>query len=227
MEPNENQQPFLFRDCVLSAFSTGLRAQNIRELRDKLTVVSADSIYYHFWGSRLATRFEHPEYHNDFAGWVHHSLHDHILGERLGIIDPTDFEDLERLRHELVEIIEQRLDEVETVAWSKPDDQFQFVRSRIIVFDTPHHISHPSELPQVLPTLSLSSVFYHFIDARMRLPESTDDFRAWLHGYGEEFRELMDMLANLDPYFLPLLELRQTLVAKTTAFFESHSLVTV
>ncbi len=216
MESPAAQSPFLVRDCALSAYATGLRAQNLRELRDRLAVVSTASIYYHFWGSRLSPSFEHPEYPNMFAAWVHRSLHDHRLGERLGIIDPMDFQDLEALRQELIEIIEQRLEETEVVAWSAPDDQFYFMHSRVVVFDTPRIIAHPAELAQVLSTLSPSSIFYHFIDARMRMPD-LDDFRAWLIGYGDEFLDLVEALSTVDLFFVPLAELRQTLVDVVSA----------
>jgi hypothetical protein len=123
------------------------------------------------------------------------------------------------LRQELIETIEGRLDEMETVAWARPDDQFHFVRARIVVFDTPRRIMHPKELPEVLPTLSSSSVFYHFIDARMRPPESTDDFRAWLKGYGDEFQELIEAFSRVDVFFTPLSELRQALTSVVSTFF--------
>jgi hypothetical protein len=221
MPSSEHQAPFLVRDCVLSAYATGLRAQNLRELRDRLAQVSTECIYYHFWGSRLYSSYEYPEYPNMFAGWVHRALHDHRLGERLSIIDPMDFPDLEVLRQELMEIIEQRLDETEIVAWSPADDQFNFMHSRVVVFDTPRTIAHPRDLVQVLPTLSPSSVFYHFIDARMRMPD-LDDFRAWLLAYGDEFLDLVEALSKVDLFFVPLSELRQTLVSVVSEYFSEH-----
>jgi hypothetical protein len=221
MDPSATPAPFLVRDCALSAYATGLRAQNLRELRDRLLQVGTESIYYHFWGSRLSSSFEHPEFPNMFAEWVYRSLHDHRLGERLGIIDPMDFQDLEALRQELIEVIEGRLEETEVVAWSDPDDQFYFMHSRMVVFDTPRTIAHPAELAQVLPTLSNSSIFYHFIDARMRMPD-LDDFRAWLIGYGDEYLGLVEALSTVDLFFVPLAELRQTLVNVVKAHFSGH-----
>ena len=218
MEPPERQTAFQVRDCALSAYATGLRAQNLRELRDRLTEVGPASLYYHFWGHRLYPGFEHPEYPNMFAEWVHQSLHDHRLGERLGIIDPMEFQDIEALRRELIEIIEQRLEETDIVAWSDADDQFYFMRSRLVVFDTPRTIAHPRDLAEVLPTLSASSIYYHFIDARLRMPD-LDDFRAWLMAYGDEFLGLVEAMSRVDLFFVPLAELRQTLVSVISAQF--------
>jgi hypothetical protein len=74
---------------------------------------------------------------------------------------------------------------------------------------------------EVLPTLSASSVFYHFIDARLRMPD-LDDFRAWLLAYGDEFLDLVEALSTVDLFFVPLAELRQTLVAVVSAYFSDH-----
>ena len=77
------------------------------------------------------------------------------------------------------------------------------MHSRVVVFDTPRTIAHPREMVQVLPTLAPSSIFYHFIDARMRLTD-LDDFRAWLMGFGDEFLDLVEALSAVDLFFLPL-----------------------
>jgi hypothetical protein len=210
--------PFQIKDCALAAIATGRRAQNLRELRDHLMTIHPGSIYYHFWGGLLRPRFDDPEYHNDFARWARDGLHDARLAERLGVIDPADFTNLEELRQETAEVIEERLDETELVPWSKPDKQFHFIRSQIVVFDTHHRIDQPKELATVVPHLSVSSVFYHFVDARRRPPEAIDDFRAWLAGFGERYTTLCEQLAEVDPYFVTLAELRDEL----TGLFQTH-----
>ena len=110
-------QNFHFKDCAVGALATGIKAQNLTELYDKLNLIHPSSIDYHFWGVRLRPHYELREYHNDFAMWANHSLHDQTLAERLAIIDPTDFRDVEKLRKELLSIIEERLDETEQVPW--------------------------------------------------------------------------------------------------------------
>jgi hypothetical protein len=133
----------------------------------------------------LRPGFDEPEYNNDFAGWVHDALQDHILAERLSVVNPVAFADLESLREALLEVIEQRLYEIGTLPWAEPDMQFHFVRSKIIVFDTRQNIEEPEHLVEAMPKLSVGSVFYHFIDARRRSPEMMDNFRAWLRSYGD------------------------------------------
>ena len=210
----ESQQspPLLVKDCALITIATGIRAQNLRELRDKLEAVHPSSIYYHFWGRLLAPSFEQPEFNNDFAAWTRHGLHDYVLAERLSVVDPTEFPDLELLRQELIEIIEERLYESALVPWAKTDQQFYFKRSKIIVFDTKQRIEEPTMLPQMLPALSLSSIFYHFIDARRRPPEGIDDFSAWLDAYGEAYAVLRNEIGSIDLYFSTMSEIRERLV---------------
>jgi len=148
---------------------------------------------------------------NDFAEWVHRALQDNILAERLSVIDPDPFMNLESLRQELLEVIEQRLDEIETVTWAKPDMQFHFVRSQMVVFDTRGKIDQPEELVEAVPKMSVGSIFYHFIDARRRSPEIMDDFRTWLRSCGNGYEDLCSQVAAVDPYFGSLVELRRQL----------------
>jgi hypothetical protein len=210
--------PFEVKDCALAAIATGKRAQNLRELRDSLQTIHSGSIYYHFWGGLLRPRFDDPEYNNDFAGWARHGLHDARLAERLGVIDPTDFTDIEELRRELIDVIEERLDETELIVWSKGDQQFHFIRSQIFVFDTHKRMNTPEELALAVPNMSRGSIFYHFIDARRRTEDSVDDFEAWLTGFGDKHSDLYNKIAGIDPYFISLTELRQQLVS----LFNSH-----
>ncbi len=201
-------EPFAVKDCALIAVATGKRAQNLKEMVDTLMTIHPGAIYHHFWGGLLRPRFDDPQYNNDFAVWCHYGLHDDILAERLAVIDPTDYENLEAIRQRLIEVLENRLDELETLSWSRTDQQFYFLRSQIVVFDTQKILSTPEELAQAIPHMSVGSVFFHFIDARRRFPWRMDDFRAWLQGFGEEYGHCVDALSCIDPYFLTLTELR-------------------
>lgn len=210
---------FAVKDCVLATVATGRRAQTLRELRGILRDIHPGCIYHHFWGTLLRAQFSDREYNNDFATWCHHSLHDAPAAERLAVIDPADYADMEELRRELIEIIDERLDETEVMLVARTDQQFHFTRSVIVVFDTSRRLTQPSELVQVLPQLSVGSIFYHFIDARRREPMAVDDFRAWLMGLEPEYKPLLDSLAEIDPYFESLFVLRDRLAETFRAYF--------
>jgi len=216
-EKKDNQQQeipevFVVKDCALIAIATGRRALTLRELHDLLLTVTPDSIYYHFWGNLLQPRFEEREYNNDFAAWAWYSLHEAVLAERLAVIDPTESKDLEELRQQLLEIIEERLDEREALAWISSGDSFEFIRSQIVVFDTGKRANTPEELAAILPDISPSSIFYHFIDSRRRLTHHRDDFSFWLSSFKESYQELYDKLTAIDPYFDSLAHLKARLV---------------
>ncbi|OQX84332.1 MAG: hypothetical protein B6D63_04970 [Candidatus Latescibacteria bacterium 4484_7] len=217
-----SNKPFEIKDCALAALATGKSAQNLKELRDLLLDIDANSIYYHFWGGQLKPRFDDPEYHNDFASWTRHALHDGTLAERLSAIDPTDFQNLEDLRTEIVEIIEERLDENDHIPWCEPDEKFHFVTSQIVVFNTKKTIEDPRMLVKTIPNMTRSSIFYHFIDARRRTPENIDDFRAWLKGFDGQYNFLCDMISTIDPFFATLTELRKHLYNIVKNYFEGE-----
>jgi len=198
---------FEVKDCVLIAIATGRRALNLRELREHILTVEADCLYHHFLGGRLRPRFDDPEYNNDFAAWASRGLHDEKLAERLSVLDPF-VDDMENLRLSLVDIIEDRLDETEYLMLSRTDNQFYFITSKLVIFDTNLRLREPNELTTAVPQMSIGSIFYHFIDARRRTPDGLDDFRTWLKGYGSIHEKLCDQLATVDPFFPTLTQLR-------------------
>ncbi|HKK05488.1 MAG TPA: DUF5752 family protein [Gammaproteobacteria bacterium] len=204
-------EEFAVKDCALVAIATGRKALTAKELRDHLLAVEVGSVYHHFWGGLLHAHFEEREFNNDFAAWVKHGLHDSILAERLAMLDPTDYPDLEELRQEIVDLIDARLDESESLHWTRASQQFELARSQIVIFDTGNRLSQAGELVDLIPKLSASSIFYHLIDARRRLPEHGNDFSLWLLRFGEEYTDLRAELDGIDPYFGSLSELREQL----------------
>jgi hypothetical protein len=216
-------EPFAVKDCALLAIATGRRAETLKELRDRLLDAAPSSIYQHFWGHLLEAQFEEPEYNNDFAAWGKHGLHDGTLAERLAVVDPTHFPDIEGLRQEVLEIVEQRLDESEMLAWVKAEHPFEFTRSTVVVFRTPRELTRPRQLAIELGHFSTGSIFYHFIDARRRREDGMDDFRGWLRHFGSDHEDLVEILGEVDPYFITLTRLRAQLASIFQQYFEVDS----
>ena len=215
-------EPFFLKDCALIALATGKRAQNLRELREHLRDIDPNSIYYHFWGGLLRPRFDNPEYHNDFAIWAANSLHNKILAERLAVIDPVTFQTLDDLREELIDVIEEYLNETEFPIWSKRDDQFEFIRFQLVIFNTKIIVEDPKDMARIFPNMSLGSVFFHFIDGRRRNAGSLDDFQNWLANYAEKFNGLRKGIQKIDPYFSSLSQLRRELSEVFSAYFKEN-----
>lgn len=211
---------FSLKDCALVALGTGKKARLLQEFRNELAKIDSSSIYHHFWGGLLQPRFEEREYNNDFAAWVRHAIHDAVLAERLAVLSPGDFPDLEALRVAILDLIDTRLDEVEYLFFVRATQQFEFIRSQIVVFDSKQQFSRPAELASALPNLSTSSIFYHFIDARRRTPDGRDDFCDWLSSFDGEFADLCEKLSGVDPFFGSLSELRTRLSLIFSAYFK-------
>jgi len=211
-------KPFIVYDSTVLVISTGVSALNLREFRQALQNVDISSIYHHFWGRFLQPQFDEPEFNNDFASWVRHAIHDGVLAERLSVVNPSDFENLEDLRQELIDLVEERLDESELIEWTKADYQFNFLLSQMLVVDTGVKINHPREFPDALDEMSEGSIFYHFIDARRRTPESTNDFSLWLRNFGDKYKDLAENLEAIDPYFSSLKFVRKFIIT----IFQMH-----
>lgn len=129
------------------------------------------------------------------------------------MIDPTDHTDLESLRRELVDTIEEELDCSDSLAWASREQRFHFVRSQIVVFGTHRIVESPDRLATAVAAMSRSSVFYHFVDARRRTPNSVDDFSTWLTDLDEEKHAgLCLRLKGIDPFFKTLTETGEELV---------------
>lgn len=215
---------FAIKDCALVALATGKKAHGLQEFHNLLAAVDETSIYHHFWGSLLQARFEEREYNNDFAAWIRHELHDQELAERLAVLDPTAYSDLDQLRHDILELIETRIEEAEYLRTTRVAHPFVFLCSQIVVFDTHQRLDDPVELAVALSTLSTSSVFYHFIDARRRTDDGRDDFSDWLQAFGDTYDYLREQLADIDPYFGNLSDLRQRLVDLCNSYFKRRAL---
>jgi hypothetical protein len=222
-EPAHPIPQFVVKDCALIAIATNKRANTLKEFRDHIENLSPDSLYHHFWANLLLPRFEEHEYINDFASWVRHSLSDAKLAEQLAVLDPISFDNMEELRFRLLECIDDRLDESEYLRWFHATQQFEFLRSQIVVFDTQTKVSEPYEMSALIPGMSVSSIFYHFIDARRRTPDKTDDFRQWLAFFGDAYQPLIDQLSGIDPYFSTLVELRQQVAMTFQNYFVDQS----
>ena len=196
------------------AIATGHRAQTLRELRKEIETIDPGAIYFHFWGGLLRPTFDDPRYYNGFAIWASHALDNSALAERLSVIDPTEYPDMQGVREKLMSVIDDELERTDGDVRVPSDAAFEFVRSQIVVFRTEKTLADPEELAEAVAAMSRTSVFYHFVDSRRRTPESVDDFTTWLTDIQrDEHRDLCRALAAIDPFYDTLTETRSKLAA--------------
>ncbi len=204
---------FQVKDCALITRMAGISSvMNLRELRERLAVCPLESLYHHFCETQIRPSFDDPEFRNDFAVWAARFLGDRVLAERLGILNPYVFSNLEALRERLVEIADERASELPSEVWHPASEEFRFMRAATVIFETGMELTSLEELRQAIPSMSQSSIYYHFVEARRRTDGHLDDFSSWLHGLPEETETFEQGLAGIDFYFLNLRELKRELV---------------
>lgn len=204
---------FIVMDCALLTSTAGMPpASNLRELRDRLESCSDHVLYHHFCETSLRPTFDDPEYRNDFAVWAKESLSDKVLAERLGIIDPYRYDSLPALRRDVLDLLEDRLSELEPwVPSVRPGGEFYFLQAITLAFQTGVRLKKPQELAEAVASLTEGSIYFHFLEGRRRSSGRVDDFTAWLSGFGTRARPQVEAIASIDFYFKSLHVLRQEL----------------
>ncbi len=210
---NHNVTPFQIKDCALIMRTTDiLPALNLREFRAGIAACPVESLYHHFCETVIRPSFDDPEFHNDFARWARRGLHDHILAERLEILDPYAFADMEELRRVVLELIDDRLSEVSLIPWTSEQGPFHFLQATTVVFDTGKSFRNPEEMRDAVAEMTTSSIYYHFWEARRRTPEHRDDLSAWLSQWNKRGEKIIKTILEIDFYFLNLKELQNRLI---------------
>jgi len=204
------EKPFYFKTQLSLVMLTGLKAKNLRELRDHLSVVPESSVYYHTHHFLQQHQFLTPEPPNDFAFWTTNVLQEDRMGERLAAIDTVRFDSLEDLRTAIAGAIDRFLHENPTVRECPPGEEFHFMKS--ILFDLPTELvaRNLAEFRDCLRKVTISSLYYHIFTGRLRQPLGVNDFSDWLNHNGEH--ELARQIDKLDPYTQTMEGLRQRIL---------------
>ncbi len=206
--------PFRFYTSFVLQEATGLRAATLPQLVQLLREVPDSCIYHHTHFFLLSHHYLTPEPANDFAYWVTEVLGEEALGERLANIDILEFDSLEKIRKILVKTIENYLAQhpMARVRFVSEGQEFFFIKSVQVVMPTEETASSLAEFAESLARVSLSSLYFHIFDARLRLGRATNDFARWCE---EQLGEtaLAQELVALDPYAYTLEALRSMMIA--------------
>ena len=199
--------PFRFYTESNVALYTPWRADSLRSLLQSIRRVSGATIFYHFFHALRRRHFTTFEYRNDFARWVMLNFQEPRLAELLAVIDPLEFGSVRATRERLVRYLEEAVGSGEYSVRVREGEEFRFLTLKSFVYPTGLIVQDPCELAACIERSSLSSLFFHFIETRLRLGLPSNDYSLWLEGaFGET--ELADEINRLSPYFHSLPELR-------------------
>ncbi len=202
---------FRFIGCSEIQEILGKQAADERQLAELLEEVPLDSVYYHTHSYFLRSRFIERTYPNDFAQWVAHQLQDHVLAERLSVVDPFDFQSLEALREELISLIDDHLSGMMTVPRTTFGTPFYFNRSRILEVPTGIEVQTLREFRDAISDIDSSAIYFHVFEAHLRLQREENDFSAWFRG-SLKLPDLADRMKALNPYLGSLERLRSNVL---------------
>jgi len=173
-------EPFVFYSAAHIVELTGRTARTLAELRDGIRAVTGSSIFHHTFGALRDRPFTGHRYHSDFARWAAEVLQDWPVAERLAFMDPTEFTSIRQLRERILQVIEDRLAEPAEPAAAPPGRQFHFNQSISLYFPSGREAWTVEELGEGIRAASVGTLFFHLVEARLRLGRCTNDLSSWL-----------------------------------------------
>lgn len=205
----EISRTFEFKECVSIIKATGKRAAHLRELRDVIASVSDESIFHHTYQYFLK---EHIlEYTNDFAHWAGESLEERALAEHLSNVDPYNFSDINGVRNEILNVIDDYLGKFPEPRKAMKGDEFYFNETLTITFRVGIRARNLAEFLIGIKYIEAGSIYYHFYEARMRLGSGVDDFSAWVEDVLGK-KELAERIRSIDPFMHNLEGIREHII---------------
>ncbi len=203
--------PFYFNSAAYLLRIGREQAGNLGELLDGLRTCPEDSIFQHTFQTLQEHHFIREGFTNDFAHWAFAACNEVALAERLAGVDVREFTAIAALRNRLVEIVEDYLNRNPRARDRAALEPFYFSASDLVVVPTPFVARNLAEFADSLRKVSIHSIHYHFIDARLRLKLNSNDFSVWL----EEELDLgtvADRLNRIDIYTATLQDVRRQIL---------------
>jgi hypothetical protein len=175
-----HSSPFHFNSAAYLVQIDRERAANLGELLAALRDCSEDSIFQHTFRTLQEHHFIREGYSNDFAHWAHLARHEEDLAKKLADVDIRSVTSIEELRARIVQIVEEYLHRQPASRNRAALKPFCFCSSQTVVTPTSFVAHNLPEFVAAVEQVSVHSIHYHFIEARLRLKLRTNDFSQWL-----------------------------------------------
>jgi hypothetical protein len=178
--PRWARSPFYFNSASHLLRIGREKATTLAELLEAVRTCPESSIFQHTFQTLAEHHFISSGFSNDFSHWAFASCNEVELAERLAAIDVREFTSIATLRERLVHIMESYLQKNPRAAARVAMEPFYLMASDLVVVPTPYVARNLEEFADGLRKVSIHAIYYHFIDARLRLKLNSNDFSVWL-----------------------------------------------
>lgn len=202
---------FQFSSSASLGKLTGRRAHNLEELLHLIKTCPDSSIFYHTFSTFRKMREVQVPFNNDFAIWISQNLADEALPEKLTAIELAEHNTIKSLRDRIVIIIENHKKENPQVFDRTAAKPFYLCDVVRIVYLTDKFAYNLKSFRESLESVSVDSIYFHFIESRLHTQLQTDDFSRWIEE-SLDMPELAAKIRNIDIHIYTLDGLRRKLV---------------
>jgi hypothetical protein len=210
--PRWARAPFYFNSASHLMRIGREKATNLQELLSAIKTCPDASIFQHTFQTLEEHHFILEGFSNDFSHWAFAACNEVELAERLAAIDVREFTSIAALRERLVHVIESYLQKNPRAGARVAMEPLYLMSSELVVVPTPFVARNLEEFSECLRKVSVHSIYYHFIDARLRLKLNTNDFSVWLEKE-LDLEPAARRLNQIDIYTSTLEDVRQNIMA--------------
>jgi hypothetical protein len=205
------RKPFYFNTSAHLLRIGRERAATLGDLLQALRMCSEDSIFQHTFRTLEEHHFIREGFSNDFAHWAFSACNEPGLAERLASVDVREFTSVEAVRERLVHIVDAYVGGNPRAGERAAREPFYFCASDTVIVPTPFVAHNLAEFADGLDHVSVHSIHHHFIEARLRLKLTSNDFSLWL----QDEPEMVDAarrLNRIDIYTATLEDVRRQII---------------
>lgn len=202
--------PFYFNSAAHLLRISREKAATLEELLEAIRRCPDACIFQHMFQTLEEHHFIREGFSNDFAHWAFYACNEIALAERLAALDVREFTAIAALRARLITSLEAYLSDNPQAAKRVATEPFYLMAADLVVIPTPYVARTLEEFAEGLRKVTVHSVSYHFIDARLRLKLNNNDFSVWLE---EEMDrgQAADRLNRIDIYTTTLEGVRRSI----------------
>jgi len=205
-------EPFKFYHESGITFNTGIKADSLSSLYSGIQKVSESSIFYHLHHSFFRRHFTTIDYMNDFARWIWITIGDHSISEKIAMINPFLYDSIKECRKVLLRSLKEYIGGGELFPRVSSDREFYFLEVKSFIHPTGYVANNLEEFRKGIEQISISGLFYHLIDSRIRIGRKTNDFSKWLANELAEHKKAEE-IAQLNLFSLNLWDIRNEIIA--------------